>query len=305
MEKTVLITGGTGLIGLQLSRLLQEKGYQVRHLSRRRNLQAEFPAYQWNIQRETIDKEAFDGVDYIVHLAGASLAAKRWTAAYKQVMLDSRIKGTALLINTIKSLPKRPKAFISASAIGFYGNAGEQWMDETASPATGGFMSECCVLWEKSAQSIPDLGLRLAILRIGIVLSSKDGALQKMMASLPLRVAAYFGDGETYYSWIHIDDMCRLFCKAIEDEAMKGIFNAVAPNPVKNKILVKTLIEASGKQVMMVPAPAFALRLAMGEMSQIVLEGSRASAQKIQEQGFDFQYPELLPALKDILENGK
>ncbi len=301
--KNILITGGTGLIGMELSKKLKSKGYSVAHLSRRANKQATFPAYKWDINAQTIEEEAVEWADAIIHLAGASLVDKRWSDAYKKVMIDSRTKSLALLHKYIKLRSRPLKTLVSASAIGYYGEGGNQWLDERSPPQPGDFKSDCCVLWEDAAKALkPDVS-RLAILRVGIVLSTKGGALEKMALSFKARVGSYFGDGSAYSPWIHIDDMCRMFIHAVEEDHVEGIYNGVAPKPVTNKEFIETIPNALGVKALIVPTPTIAIKLAMGEMSTVVLHSVRVSAQKILDTGFVFEHGELLGALEDIFKN--
>lgn len=304
--KTVLITGGTGLVGQRLSELLSEQNYQVRHLSRRENLQARFPAYAWDVKAGTLDERALDGVEYLIHLAGAGVADKAWTAARKKLILDSRVESLRLLNKHYGERPaeERPKALISASAIGYYGDAGDQTLDETGSAGVD-FLSETAIVWEQAAQSFTQLNIRTAMVRIGIVLSTQGGALEKMLPSYRFRIGAYFGNGEQYYSWIHIDDLCRIFIYLMESEEAQGPYNGTAPSPVPNKELAKAIATAKGQSALMMPAPTFAMRLFMGERADVVLEGTRVIPQRLREVGFEFQFPNLVPALKDLFEHKK
>ncbi len=299
---TVLIAGGTGLVGTRLSHLLKAQNYEVIHLSRKENLKAEFPAYRWDLNTMEIDKEAWKKTDYILNLAGTGIADKRWTKTRKKAIIDSRVKSNALIEKYIREYPHQPKAYIAAAAIGYYGNTGEQWLDETSTPDNKGFLSKSCIEWEKSIQAVAQTGIRTVWLRVGIVLSTLGGALAKMLPSYKLRVGAYFGDGQQYYSWIHIDDMCKLFIAAIENEQIQGVYNGVAPNPERNKDFAYKIAEALDQKAFIAPSPALALRLAMGEMADVVLHGNRCSAKKISATGFEFDYPQLIPALKDIIK---
>ena len=298
---TVLIGGGTGLVGLCLSQLLREKNYEVRHLSRKSDLNAEFPAYKWDIKNGTIDAAAMQNVDYIINLAGAGIADKRWTEARKKLIIDSRTQTTDLLRKYIESGEMSPKVFISASAVGYYGNQGDKLMKEDAKPGDG-FLSESVRLWEESIKLIEDTNLRTVYVRVGIVLSTQGGAMPELMKTFPLGVGAYFGTGKNYYSWIHIDDVANIFIHAIENKEMQGIYNAVAPNPSQVKPLVMKMKEAYGRPVLVMPAPEFGIKLAFGELSHTVLDSTRVSSQKIEEAGFEFEFPQLLPALKNIME---
>lgn len=298
--QTVLITGGTGLVGSRLSRTLKQKGYNVIHLSRKENLDSTFPAYKWDIDKGEIDNRALEQADYIVHLAGAGVADKPWTKKRKQIIIDSRVKTGALLQQKLKEVGKRPKAVICASASGFYGDRGGQLLDESASKGKG-FLAEVVEKWEAANDGFSEVSDRIAQLRIGIVLSTKGGALEKMLPTYKARIGTYFGSGEQYYSWIHIDDLCEMFAFAIKNEEVEGTYNAVAPNPVTNKRLAEAIGEGMGKSAVLMPAPAFAMRLAMGEMSSIVLEGVRLCSNKIENAGFDFTFVNVSSALRDLI----
>jgi len=299
--KTVLITGGTGLVGQYLSELLADKGYKVIHLSRRQNLKAKFPAYSWDVDRQYIDKEAITQADYIVHLAGANVADSLWTAKRKQTILDSRTKTTALLVDKLKEFGKKPEAIIAASAIGLYGSQGDKVLVEQEEIGEG-FLTEVCKVWEEGTKPFSDMGIRVVTLRIGIVLSTQGGALVPMLPSYKVRTGIYFGNGEQYYSWIHIEDVCRICVESIEDKSREGVYNVVAPNPVTNKVLAESIAEAKGIKALVMPMPAFAVRLGMGEMSDIVLWSQRVKPQRIKETGFEFKFKEVVPALKDLFE---
>jgi len=298
--QTILIAGGTGLIGTRLSPLLKAKGYEVIHLSRKKNLAKTYPAYQWDLNKGFIDEEAIQKADYVVNLAGAGIADARWTKKRKQLVIDSRVKGNELLKKYFETI-KMPKAFIASSAIGFYGDRADETVNEKSAAGKEGFLAYSTGIWEQSIHDVAQLDLRTAIIRIGIVLSTVGGALQKMLISFNLRTGAYFGDGSAIYSWIHIDDICEIFIKAIEDEQMKGIYNGVSPNPISVKELVYNIEEALGKKSIIMPAPEFGLRLAMGEMADAVLTSTNVSADKISSAGYEFKFPDNIAALKDLL----
>lgn len=298
---TVLIGGGTGLIGSRLSERLEKKGYGVLHLSRRANPNGRFPAAHWDIETGTIDPEAVRQADYVINLAGAGIADKPWTEARKELIIESRTRTTALLRKSFTNNGHHPQAFVSSAAIGFYGDRGDTLLTEEAQPGTG-FLSESCVAWEKAIREVALTGVRTVGIRIGVVLSTQGGALEKMLLPLKVGVSTYFASGSQWYSWIHLDDLCDLFIHALENSALAGFYNGVAPNPVRNKALAKMLLRASGKKGLVLPAPTFALRVAMGEMADVVLQSTRVSSEKTQRTGFQFQYPELEPALQDLLQ---
>ena len=299
--QNVLIAGGTGLLGTRLSPLLKAKGYEVTHLSRTKNLEKTYPAYQWDLDKGIIDEEAIQNADYVINLAGAGIADARWTKKRKQLVIDSRVKGNELLKKYFETV-KKPKAFIASSAIGYYGDRADELLTEKATPGKEGFLAYSTGIWEQSIHDVAKLDMRTAIIRIGIVLSTQGGALQKMLISFNLRTGAYFGDGSAIYSWIHIDDICEIFIKAIEDEQMKGIYNGVSPNPISVKKLVYNIEEALGKKSIIMPAPEFGLRLAMGEMADAVLTSTKVSADKVNAAGYQFKFPDNVTALKDLLK---
>jgi uncharacterized protein (TIGR01777 family) len=299
--ETVLITGGTGLVGQRLSRVLKQKGFQVIHLSRKANLEATFPAYQWDINAGTIDKTALEKADYIIHLAGAGVADGTWTEKRKQAIIDSRVKSAVLIQNTLKAMDKKPRAVICASASGFYGNRGDKILDESASMGKG-FLAEVVEKWEAANSGFVDLGIRTAMFRIGIVLSTQGGALEKMLPTYKVRIGTYFGDGSQYYSWIHIDDLCEMFAFAIQNKNVEGVYNAVAAKPVTNKYLAEAIGTALNSKAVLLPAPAFVMRLVMGEMAEIILDGVRLSPKKIIDAGFRFMYDDVEYALRDVVE---
>ena len=296
---TVLIAGGTGLIGSRLSALLREKKYEVLHLSRRVKLDALYKTYQWDVEAQEMEEEAVEKADYIINLAGAGIVGGRWTARRKRLIIESRTKSAQLLQATMKRLGKKPKAYVSASAIGFYGDSGEQSVDETSAPGTG-FLSESCIEWEASLKPLLESDIRTVLVRIGIVLSTKGGALEKMLIPFHFFAGVYFGNGQQWYSWIHIDDICGIFMAALENDQMRGIYNGVAPNPARNKELTVQTGRVWNRFALYLPGPAFALRLAMGEMADTILTSSKISADKVTNAGFQFRFPELPEALSDL-----
>lgn len=296
----ILIAGGTGLVGERLSLLLAEKGHQIALLSRQKNKKLDFPIYQWDLDKGFIEEAAFQETDFIINLAGAGIADRPWTKARKQLIIDSRVKGAQLFRNYFDQLNYRPKAYLSSAAIGWYGDTKEVLVDEDTS-AGKGFLAESCIEWEKAIQEITETGIRTIVFRIGIVLSMRGGALPKMKLPLLAFNGSYFGNGKQWYSWIHIDDMCQMFIWALENQTIRGTFNGVAPNPARNYELIKHLGKALGRPFIMTPVPAFALRLGMGEMADVVLNSTKVSAKKIMEAGFEFRHPELKGALKDLV----
>ncbi|SFD14192.1 hypothetical protein SAMN05518672_101687 [Chitinophaga sp. CF118] len=300
---TVLITGGTGLVGQALSKLLADVGYRVIILSRHNGTTSdnELISYaQWDVSRRTIDIDALQQADYIVHLAGANVADKRWTASRKKEILNSRTHSAALLYDSLEKHPNKVKKVISASATGYYGEDQGHAFIETDAPATD-FLGTTCVAWEESILKMKQLGKKIVILRTGIVLSREGGALKEFYKPLKFGFATILGNGEQYISWIHLHDLVRLYLSAIVNHDLEGIYNAVAPNPVQHKKLVMTMAQvAKGKSFLPVYVPSFALKLALGEMSIEVLKSCQASSSKIQGTGFVFSYPEIKGAMEKI-----
>lgn len=300
MNNTILITGGTGLIGSRLSYLLREQGYGVRHLSRRRNTSAEFPAYRWDIDQNYIDPDAIDSkVSTIVHLAGASIADCRWTTSRKAELLSSRTRGIALLSTYLREQPQHQvRTFIGGSATGYYGNSGDRPMTENDPPADDSFLSQTTQAWEQAYAPLDQV--RRVVLRIGVVLSAAGGALPQMALAARWGLATYFGKGRQYVPWIHIDDLCALLLYVIANPAVEGTYNAVAPQAITNAELMHILAQTLSGRAWNVPIPAAVLRLGMGEMADVVLHGCRATSDKICQAGFVFLYPELREAVRNL-----
>ncbi|MEO5643516.1 MAG: TIGR01777 family oxidoreductase [Bacteroidia bacterium] len=297
----ILITGASGLVGLHLTELLLSKGYTVAHLGRKKSADATVKQFTWDPSKEILEAGAISWADAIIHLAGASVSEGRWTEKRKNEIIDSRVKGAQLLAKAIRQEHSKAKVFISASAVGWYGMiTSEKIFTETDSPAND-FFGTVCLKWENAADLVEETGLRTVKLRIGVVLAKDGGALPKLAAPVKWFVGSPLGSGKQWMPWIHIDDLCALFVKAVEDEQMSGAYNAVAPNPVTNKEFVKTIGKVLHRPVFLPPVPGFALKLALGEMAQIVTEGSRVSNEKIRKAGFTFRYNELQPALENLL----
>lgn len=303
MEK-ILITGGSGLIGKNLSSYLSSQNYEVRLLSRKKDLNNS-SVYFWDLESGYIDEEALAGIDHIIHLAGAGIAEKRWTAKRKNEIIDSRVKSAELLFSEANKMYIKPKTFISASAVGYYGAVTtEKIFTETDDPGND-FQGKVCQQWESSSQKFSELGIRNVQLRFGVVLSAKGGALPKMMLPIKLWIGSALGTGNQFVPWVHIDDVVRIIEKAILDEDMSGPYNLVAPEYKTNKELVEAIAWKMGKPLFMPNVPRFLLKIILGEMSQLVLEGSRISSKKILGSAYTFSYPILDKALSDLLSTDK
>jgi uncharacterized protein len=306
---TILVTGGTGLIGTALTQLLVEKGHRVIVLSRNtppngRPTTGTSERANWDPSTGAIDAEAIRQADYIIHLAGAGVADKHWSAKRKKIIEESRVTGCATIVNALQAIPNKVRAVISSSAIGWYGPDPEipnpQPFEETAEADTD-FLGETCRRWEEAITSVEALGKRLVIIRTGIVLSKKGGALKEFMKPVKLGVAAILGSGRQMVSWIHIDDLCRLFLHAIEQDSCRGPYNGVAPHPVDNRTLTLALARRlKGRYFVPVYIPSFFLKLALGEMSIEVLKSTTVSANKARSAGFQFLYPSIEAALDEL-----
>lgn len=296
--KRILITGASGLVGTHLTNALLQKGYQVVHLGRsKRN--GSVPAFVWDVSPGKIDKQCLEGVDAIINLAGAGVADKRWTASRKRELLESRTQSLALLNTTLANHPHQVKVVVSASAIGYYGFAGNEIFHEEDKPGVD-FLAQLTQQWEAEADKIQSQSIRLVKLRIGIVLSDKGGALAEMAKPIRLGFGSALGSGKQHLSWIHIDDLCALFIKAIDDEKLNGAYNAVSGNWVTNKEMTKAIAKKLNRSLWLPNVPGFVLKLMLGEMAEIVLEGSKVSADKIKQTGFEFKYTKLEEALKSL-----
>jgi uncharacterized protein (TIGR01777 family) len=301
MKGKVLISGGTGLVGKALQKHLQAEGYEVALLSRQRGLGAATKHYVWDIQQQYIEPAALADTDYIIHLAGAGIADQRWTEARKKEILESRTLSSRLLFQTLQKTGHSLKAFVSASAIGFYGaDTGEQKLSEE-SPRGQDFLADVTAAWEQEVQPIANLGIRTAMLRIGVVLAKDGGALPKLVQPIRLGAGAALGSGQQWMSWIHIQDLCRMFSFALENTQIQGPYNAVAPTPLRNEALTKLAAKVLKKPLFLPAVPAFALKLAFGEMATVVLGGNHVSAAKMAQAGFTWRYAEGEEALRDLL----
>ncbi len=296
----VLITGGTGLVGQRLSELLTENNYEVAHLSRNPT-KGKYETFYWNVKKNEIDKEAIKNSDVVIHLAGASVVGKRWTKKWKREIYDSRINSTRLLVDSIRNHNSRLNYFISASAIGFYGwDTGDQPVDEGTEKGEG-FLADVVADWENEVSKLDEFGVKNAKARIGIVLSDNGAALVEMMRPIKMGFGAALGSGKQYMSWIHVDDLCQLFIHLLKNEET-GIFNAVAPEPTTNRDFTEQLAKKLKKPLFLPNVPSLALRLMLGEMQVMLTGGNKVSSKKIEQTGFNFQYPSLHSALKNLVK---
>jgi uncharacterized protein (TIGR01777 family) len=302
MKKTVLITGGTGLVGKSLSQLLLNKGYQVSILSRKPKKETEEIRYfQWDVEKGIIDDSCIDNVDFIIHLAGENVAKSRWTARRKRQILESRTRSTELLHQLLSQKEHRVKAFISSSATGYYGTTNSTKIFEESDPVGKDFLASVCSDWEAAVDAIKKLEIRTAKLRTGVVLAKEKSALQKMLPPFSIGLGAALGGGKQYFSWIHIEDLCRLYLNAIEHTSLEGSFNAVVGDAITNDMLGSAISKKLRRPYFMPNLPSFLFHFLFGEMAVILLKGSQISADKIKKEGFVFKYNTLEKALDNLL----
>ncbi|MGE0589558.1 MAG: TIGR01777 family oxidoreductase [Cyclobacteriaceae bacterium] len=301
MPKNILITGGSGLVGTRLTEMLLQKGYQVSHLSRTAGEDGPIKVFQWDVEKGIVDPKAFESIHAIIHLAGAGIADRPWSEKRKREILESRTHSTALLEKSLKDIPNKVEAFISASAIGYYGYAGSDHVFREEDQPASDFLANVVREWEHAVDRISSSNIRVAKLRIGILLSEKGGALVELARPVRLFVGSSLGSGEQYVSWIHIDDVCAMFIHALENN-LNGVYNAVAPEPVTNKELTKAIARTLGRPLWLPNVPAFILKMVLGEMVDLVINGSKVSPAKIERTGFQYRFPDLNEALKDLLK---
>jgi len=297
----LLITGATGLVGQALTEMLLNRGDSVNYLttkSTKIEQKEHCKGFLWNTKTQEIDKACFEGVSGIINLAGASVA-KRWTSQHKKAILESRISSLNLLHKSLSEIEHEVKHLVSASAIGVYPSSLTKLYDEDESYLSDDFLGDVVQKWETAADRFSNLNINVAKLRIGVVLAGEGGALEKMADPIKKYVGAPLGSGQQWQSWIHLDDLARLFCFSIDNE-LTGVYNAVAPNPLNNKELTQAIAKVLDKPLILPPVPKFVLKLMLGEMAQIVLGSQLVSADKIQQEGFVFEYAHVEKALEEI-----
>jgi uncharacterized protein (TIGR01777 family) len=298
--ETVIITGGSGLIGKQLCRKLKEAGYNVALLSRKSSHNIDFAAFSWDPEKNEIDQNAISSADYIIHLAGAGIGDKRWTKKRRKIISDSRIKTGELIFKEVQKSGKKLKAFISASGIGYYGTiTSDKIFTETDQPAND-FLGEICLKWEQMADRFEESGIRTVKIRTGVVLSGSGGALGRIIPIVRMGIGSPLGSGKQYMPWIHIEDLCNIYVKAIEDKSLKGPYNAVSPEHIINKDLMRALTKVLRKPFFFPAVPSLTIKILFGKMSGILLDGSRVSADKIISAGYNFEFPDLESALENL-----
>lgn len=299
MDKSILLTGGSGLLGTHLTKALLTKGYTVSHLSRNADNNPQVKTFVWDINKGIIDEHCIDGIDTIVHLAGSGIAEKHWTDARKKDLIDSRVKSIELVYDLLKRKQHQVTSVISASGIGYYSDRGDELMYETSAPARD-FISQCCVLWEAAVDEGQKFGVRILKFRTGVVLDKDGGALPTLAKPIKLYIGSPIGSGKQWVPWIHWQDVVNMYLLGIENKNLSGVYNMVAPNPVTNKQLTQAVAKQLHKPLWAPNVPGFVLKLLLGEMSSIVLGSTKVSAQKIEDAGFKFKFTNLEAALSAI-----
>lgn len=301
MSKIILIAGGTGLIGKRLTTILLQKKYTVKILTRRVSPQNRATHFVWDVDNAYIDEQAFQGVSVIINLAGANIGSKRWTNRRKKEILDSRVKSTQLLWHYVQKEKISIEKFITSSAIGYYGTVTSAHVFTENDLSGADFLAHVCAQWEQAALSFKQNQIKTVTLRTGVVLSAEDGALVKMLQPIRLGVGSVLGNGQHYIPWIHVEDICQIYLWALENEKIEGIYNAVAPQHIKNDTFTHLLADLLHKKIRLPAVPKWVLQVLLGDMSVLVTEGSRVSSEKLQQAGFDFQWTDLKKALQNLL----
>lgn len=301
-SQTVLITGGSGLIGRYLTSRLLEEGFNVAHLSRSQDQFGKVRVYRWDPAEKIINEEFLSGIDYVIHLAGTNIGNGRWNANRKKEILSSRVGSANFLHEVLSSQNLKLKAFISASAIGYYGAVTTEKIFTEDDPPAVDFLGNVCKSWEEAADRFSDLSGRVVKIRTGVVLERSDSAVSKLLRPAQFGVFPVTGDGRQFMPWIHIHDLTGIYLKSVNDISINGTYNAVAPQFSTHREFMSELARALDKRFFGPPVPGFILKIAMGEMADVVLKGSRVSAGKIIKAGYHFKFDNLPSALNDILK---
>jgi uncharacterized protein (TIGR01777 family) len=299
MKEKVLITGGSGLVGRELNKLLISNNYDTAILTRDKSKRGDRTFY-WDYGNGIIDKEAIEFADIIIHLAGEGIANKRWTSIQKQKIIDSRVKTSKLLLDEIKRSDKKPHTIISASAVGIYGIEDSNKVFNEEDKAADDFVANVVRQWESSVDKFESIGLRTVKLRIGIVISKEGGAYQKMMLTVKYGIGSAMGSGKQFMPWIYIGDLAEMILFRIKNSSIKSTYNAVSPEYITNYEFMKTMAKALKKPFFMPRIPSFVFKLMLGDLSQILLTGLKVSSEKIVKAGFKFKYSKFEDLMKDL-----
>ena len=306
MNKKIIVTGATGLIGRTLVQDLFTRGDEVTIFTRdpgkvERNLASSTRIVKWDYNKPDEWKQHLNGIDIVIHLAGANLGARRWTDAYKKLVYNSRIISTRNLVEAIKSAEQKPKAFICSSAVGYYGNRGDDYLSEDEEPADN-FLAKLCADWEKEAAKIETNGVRRVSIRTGLVLIKNEGLLKQMIPSFKLFLGGYFGDGRQWFPWIHIDDIAGIYLHIVNNDVLNGAVNAASPGIVRMKQFTKILGRVLNRPSFL-PIPKFTLKLVAGELGEYATDSQRVVMDKLLNTGYKFKFDKLEVALRDLLKN--
>ncbi|MET3027544.1 TIGR01777 family oxidoreductase [Flavobacterium sp. UW10123] len=294
MAQNVLLTGGTGFIGKHLTDVLIEAGFSVSVLSRtERENTPRVTYYKWDIKKNYIDKNAILNADYIIHLAGEGIVEKRWTKRRKRAILESRIRPIEMIFSILENNNKKVDAFISASAVGIYGAVTSHKICTEDTPPADDFLGITCQKWENAADKMNSLNIRTVKIRTGIVLGKEEGFIKKMIPTFKSGFGAILGSGKQYLPWIHVEDLCQIYLKSIEDTTLEGAYNACITDNTTNARFSKTLAKLFDYSIWLPNVPPFVLKILLGKMSIAVLTGQRVSSEKIQKTGFEFQFTDL------------
>lgn len=303
MAQNVLLTGGSGFIGKNLTAVLIEAGFSVSVLSRSdRENTPEITYYKWDLNKNYIDNNAVLNADYIIHLAGEGIADKRWTKKRKRDILESRIKPIEMIFSVLESNNKKLEGFISASAVGIYGSVTSHKICTESTPPADDFLGATCQKWENAVDKIGSLQIRTVKIRTGIVLGKEEGFLKKMIPTFKSGFGAVLGSGKQYLPWIHIEDLANIYLKSVQDSKLEGPYNACITDNTTNSRLSKIMARFYGYSIWLPKIPSFVLKILLGELSEVVLTGQRVSSEKIQQTGFEFQFTDLEKTLINCLK---
>ena len=298
----ILVSGSTGLVGTALIKSLTNDGHEVVRLVRREPSPGALEI-EWHPNQGRIDSQHLEGLDAVVHLAGESIASGRWSEARKRSIRESRTKGTSLLSESLARMSRPPSVFLSASAIGYYGNRGDELLKESSAPGND-FLADVCLEWEAATKAVVEKGIRTVYARFGVILDTQGGALAKMLTPFRMGIGGRVGEGTQWMSWVALDDVVAALRLLIADESISGPVNIVAPNPVTNAEFTRTLGRTLSRPTIF-PMPAFGARLAFGEMADaLLLSSQKVEPSVLEDKGFRFSWPTLEPALKHILAAG-
>jgi uncharacterized protein (TIGR01777 family) len=298
-NKNILITGGSGLLGKELTKALLAQGHIVSHLSRKPGKNPHVKTFLWNVDKGEIDGHCIDGVDTIIHLAGAGIADKRWTDERKKEIKESRTRSIGLVYDLMRLKAHKVRTVISASGTGYYSHRGDVILTEE-SAAAHDFIGTCCIDWEKAVDAGQEFDLRILKFRTGVVLTFKGGALPKLALPVKLGVGSPLGDGKQWVPWIHHKDVVDMYLFGLNSEMLEGVYIMAAPVPITNKELTQAVAKQLHKPLWAPNVPAFLIKLLFGEMGSLVLSSTRTSAQKVEDAGYQFRYPDVASALKEI-----